>query len=138
MAWSDDPPAIDRLSIEDSVTVHYQSERSGNEVDRSGQVTETTRTDRGELYWVHTGQRGALKHQYVTLMQLQTQGRGDVVLAQSVTVSADPPNDGDPPAPGAAFTVRFTVERTSFLGVVDRVMRRGININVVDEGTQVQ
>jgi hypothetical protein len=131
MAWSDDPPAIDRLAIEDSVTVHYQSERSGNLVDRSGTVTHNTPMDGGRLYWVHTGQPGALKHQYVTLMEMDTAGLDDVVVAQSVTVTADAPNDGDPPIPGETFTVNFSVERTSFLGVVDRVMRRGININAV-------
>jgi len=46
-----------------------------------------------------------------------------------VTVSAAEPNDGDPVLPGRTYAITFTAKRTSFLGVVDRIMRDGVNIN---------
>jgi len=46
-----------------------------------------------------------------------------------VTVSAAEPNDGDPVLPGRTYAITFTTKRTSFLGVVDRIMRDRVNIN---------
>lgn len=129
MVDTDDPPDLTRLDDGDEVRVYYTSQRSGNEVDRTGEVAFTTPGDDGTLYWVHTEQRDTLKHQYVVLYTAETEGGDPAVAALSVTVRGDEPNDGDPPKPGASFVVQFTVERTSHLGVVDRVMKNGVNIN---------
>lgn len=130
MVNTDDLPDLTELSPGDDARVYYVSDRSGNEVGRRGEVAFTTPTDDdGRMFWVHTEQRSSLKHQYVALSDAETKGGDPVVIATSVTVAADPPNDGDPPKPGATFAVQFTVERTSFLGVVDRVMSDGVNIN---------
>jgi hypothetical protein len=130
----DGMPNLARLDLGDPVTVYYRSERSGNEVRRKGEVTDFTPADDGRMVWVHNGQRAPLKHQYVTMMGVKPEDGDPAVLAQSATVSADPPNDGDPPAPGRSFRVTFTIERSSFLGVVDRIMRDGVNINLDHPG----
>ena len=126
---SDEPPDLSRLEVGDTVTVYYRSERSGNEVRRKGEVRDTSQVGDSRMIWVHNGQRAPFKHQYVTLIEVEAKDGGQAVAAQSVTVSADPPNDGDPPAPGSSFRVAFTLGRTSFLGLVDRIMRDGVNIN---------
>jgi len=134
MADTDDPPELTELEQGDDARVYYRSRRSGNEVDRRGEVAFTTATGDGKLFWVHTEQRDTLKHQYVVLSDAENNAGDPVVIAQSATVAADPPNDGDPTRPGASHVVTFTVERTSFLGVVDRVMKDGWNINVNHHG----
>jgi hypothetical protein len=132
MTDTDDPPDLDRLEEGDDVKVHYLSKRSGNEVDRTGEFVFTTSNpdDDTTLFWVHTDQPSPLKHQYVVLSKAETTDGDDVVIATSATVAADDPNDGDPPRPGTHHAVQFTAERTSHLGIVDRVMKNGWNINV--------
>lgn len=135
MPTTDDPPALDRLDEGDDARVYYRSSRSGNEVDRRGEVAFTTTNENDKrLFWVHTEQRDTLKHQYVVLYDAETTSGDPCVAATSVTVAAEVPNDGDPPKPGATFAVTFTVERTSHLGVVDRVMKDGWNLNVDHHG----
>jgi len=126
---TDEPPDLSRLEYGDQVRVHYRSERSGNEVTRKGEVEELRPGNENQITWVHTEQRGPLKHQYVTLMKAETKAGDSVVTAHSQTVSAAEPNDGDPVMPGRTCAITFTTERVSFLGVVDRIMRDGVNIN---------
>lgn len=135
MATTDDPPDLSRLDEGDEVRVYYRSSRSGNEVDRRGEFVFTTANENDKrLFWVHDEQRDTLKHQYVVLYDAETTIGDPCVAALSATVEADPPNDGDPPKPGGIFTVQFTVQRTSHLGVVDRIMRNGWNLNVDHHG----
>jgi hypothetical protein len=132
MPTTDDPPDLSRLEPGDDLKVYYRSQRSGNEVDRKGEFLFTTLddADAGPLYWVHTEQRDTLKHQYAVLNATETTDGEPCVAAYSVTVAADEPNEGDPPKPPATFAVTFNVERKSLLGVVDRVMKNGWNLNV--------
>jgi hypothetical protein len=131
MADTDNPPDLSQLEQGDDARVYYRSQRSGNEVDRRGEfVFTTTNPDDEQLFWVHTEQRDTLKHQYVVLSDGKTKSGDPCVVAMSVTVAADEPNEGDPPKPGNHFVVQFTVERTSVLGVVNRVMKDGWNLNV--------
>lgn len=130
MPDTDDPPDLSRLELGDELRVYYTSKRSGNEVDRKGELTHTNQTEDDTLYWVHTEQRSPLKHQYVVLGAAKLESGEEVVAAHSVTLAAESPNDGDPPAPGASYMVHFSADRMSLLGVVDRIMRDGWNINV--------
>lgn len=130
MPDTDDPPDLSRLEDGDEVRVYYRSTRTGNEVDRRGEyVFTTTNPEDRRLYWVHTEQRDTLKHQYVVLYDTERKGGGPCVAATSVTVEAEQPND-DPPKPGSHYAIQFNVARKSHLGVVDRVMKNGWNINV--------
>jgi len=134
MPDTDDPPDLSQLERGDDARVYYHSRRSGNEVDRRGEFAFTTPSDDGDLFWVHTEQRDTLKHQYVVLTDAENNAGDPVVIAQSVTVVGDLSNDGDPPRPGDSHVVNFTVKRTSFLGVVDRVMKDGWNLNILYHG----
>jgi len=132
MVDTDDPPELSRLEQGDEARVYYRSQRSGNEVDRTGEFVFTTLddADAGPFYWVHTEQRDTLKHQYAVLHDTETTDGDPCVAAYSVTVSADPPDDDPPPKPGDSFALTFNVDRKSLLGVVDRVMKNGWNLNV--------
>ena len=90
----------------------------------------TTEVDGTVFHWIHTGKPHRLKHQYLVLYGTETDDGERIVLASSVTVSADEPNDGDPVKPGSSWHTRFSVARQSTLGLVDRVMQNGVNINV--------
>ena len=52
MADTDDPPDLSQLDDGDDARVYYRSRRSGNEVDRRGEVAFTTPSDDGKLFWV--------------------------------------------------------------------------------------
>ena len=136
MVDTDDPPDLSELEQGDDARVYYRSRRSGNEVDRRGEFVFTTRNDAdsGPFYWVHTEQRDTLKHQYVVLHATETKSGDPAVAAYSVSVGAEQPNEGGPVEPGTTFAVTFGVERTSLLGVVDRVMKNGWNLNVDHHG----
>lgn len=89
-----------------------------------------TTGDEPVFHWVHTGKPNPLKHQYMVLYDTETEDGDPIVLASSVTVSAEEPNDGEPVKPGSSFVTTFSVARQSTLGLVDRVMQNGWNINV--------
>ena len=123
-------PELSNLDVDADVKAHYRSRRSGNEVSRKGTMAFTTEVDGTTFHWVHTEKAQRLKHQYLVLYETETDDGDPIVLASSVTVSADEPNDGDPVKPGSTFATTFSVARQSTLGLVDRVMQNGVNINV--------
>jgi len=90
----------------------------------------TTAVDGTVFHWVRTAKKGPLKHQYIILYETETDDGDLVVLAISATVQADEPNDGDPVKPGEQHFIQFSVARQSHLGLVNRVMVDGVNINV--------
>jgi len=93
-------------------------------------VAFTTEVDGTVFHWVHTGKPNPLKHQYMVLYGTESDDGDPIVLASSVTVSAEEPNDGDPVKPGDSWPITFSIARQSTLGLVNRVMKDGVNINV--------
>lgn len=123
MTETEQLPDLSRMEEGNEYTVYYRSQRSGNEVDRTGTVTTAIETDDGPIIRLHTEQRDCYKHTYVALTEAETKSGDDCVAAYSMTVEADPPNGGDPPTLGEAYVVQFESARTSLLGIVDRVVR---------------
>lgn len=117
-------PDLSRLEVGNEYTVYYSSQRSGNEVDRTGTVTTNFETEEGDqLVRLHEEQRDCYKHSVVALMEATNSSGDDVVGAYSLTLEAEPPNGDDPVRLGETYTVRFETSRTSLLGIVDRVVR---------------
>lgn len=123
---TDDPPDLERLEPGHEVRVTYVSDRSGNEVDRTGVVASTGHTDAGRrLVRVHTEEKHPLKHVYVALLEVETDDGDEYVGAWSLTAQADRDGVDEPPKVGKTYRYRLTPERTSFLGLTDRVVRQG-------------
>lgn len=118
------PPDISGMEPGNEYTVYYRSARSGNELDRTGTVTDVGEHDHpGRVVWLHEERRGCLDHAYLLVSEAETEDGEDCVACFSMTVSADTPTDDDPPKPGQVYTVRFESGRTTLLGMVDRVVR---------------
>lgn len=117
-------PDLSRMDVGEEYTVYYRSQRSGNEVDRTGTVTSAFEIDGGDhIIRLHDEQRGCYKHTYIALTENETKSGDGCVSAHSLTLEAAPPNGGDPPALGESYVVKFEPARNSVLGIVDRVVR---------------
>lgn len=141
MSDEDHPPDLSRLKEGYEITAYYRSMRSGNEVDRGGEVTAVKETEKGHFARVYIEQRDCFKHQYMALADATTDRDEDVVAAYSITAEAEPPaaNEDNPPILGRMYPVRFEPERTSILGIVDRIVREDGPgpFLVTDGGTEV-
>lgn len=116
-----DDPDLERLDRGDEVTVYYNSNRSGNEVDRTGTVSNTLVSDDGEhIARIHVDRHSALKRQYVALAEVESDGE-EFVAAFSLTAEAE--IGMEPPQLGRHFSTKFTTTRTTYLGTVDRIVR---------------
>jgi len=118
---SDDLPEIGRLEVGDDVRVEYRSRRSGNTVEREGEVSEIHGADPRSVY-VHDERQGFWSHTFVALVSAETTEGNDAVAAISVSTEPDTPSE-DPPDLGAEEIVKHRVARKSTLGVVEKVIR---------------
>lgn len=126
MDFTEQLPDLSRMEEGEEYTVYYGSRRSGNEVDRTGIVTSTFDADDGSpVVHLHDERRDCFKHAYVALTDSELQSGEPVVAAYSLMVVADDPTADERPGAGDLYTLRFSTGRTSYLGLVDRVVRHG-------------
>jgi len=135
---ADPLPDLSKIQVGHEVTAYYASQRSGNEVDRTGTVTAAMkREDGGNLIRYHVEQRDCFKHSYVALTETELASGEEAVAAFSLTAEADPPEGGDPPTLAKMYMVEYESVRTSLLGIVDRVVREdGPGPHLVTDGGQ--
>lgn len=88
-------PDITELEPGHTVIVEYESKRSGNRLERSGDVVECRTVEDKYVVYVHTEARSEFEHKYVALCDT-----GDGIGAVSVTTEAETINGdwGEKPA----------------------------------------
>lgn len=117
-------PDLTALDEGDDVEVYYQSERSGNEVERSGVVAFTYNPEDGEpVVWVHTEAVTPFKHRYLTLTTGEATDGSEIVVACSVTTEADTDGIDDPPRPFRTYSYKLESVHSTVLGIADRIIR---------------
>lgn len=118
-----DVPEIEVLEEGDTVRVEYISQRSGNTVDREGEVVEIREGPDGEsVVYVHDERRGFFRHTYVALAHAKSSG-GELAVG-ALSVSTEPEVKADePPDLGRTYAITHRVVRRQTLGVVKKVIR---------------
>jgi len=127
---SDDMPDITRLEAGDDVRIKYRSQRSGNIVERDGEVAEV-RGSSGDapFVFVHDEKRGFFSHTYVGLAEGTTNKGNDAVVAISVTTEPEKLPD-ERPEVGESLVVKHKINQRSVLGIVEKVIReRGMALD---------
>jgi hypothetical protein len=119
----DDLPDIADLEPGDEVRVDYRSKRSGNVIEREGEVAHTEQTaDAEPLVYIHDEERGFFSHTFVVLSKGETKSGDDCIAAISLTT--EPETDADQrPKVSTVYPVEHAVSHVSTLGVVKKVIR---------------
>lgn len=120
---SDELPDLSRFEVGNDVRVFYRSQRSGNEVDREGTVSEVIEADDGPVVRVHTGEPEPFKHIYMALTEAESKDGEVRVHAFSQTTEPDGMDWEDGPDLGMSYVLQFSISRNTYLGPVDRVVR---------------
>ncbi len=115
-------PDIRELEPGDTARIFYTSKRSGNEVEREGEVAELRESSSGEpLVYVHEEQDGFFDHSYVGLVKTETTEGEDCIAA--ISVSTEPNTNADErPSIGSNHPVIHSIGRKQTLGIAHKVV----------------
>lgn len=101
------------VSAGDSARVSYTSERSGNEVSRSGTVARVVRDGGAAMPWLLTGENGPAKNTYAVVVYRPD---GDPGADAVVSVTAGLSIAGGPPMPDEPLEAEYETTRRTVLG----------------------
>lgn len=103
----------------DEVEVTYTSSRSGNEVERDGEVEKIGHlaNDGDPVVHIYEESPARHKHQYIALVD-----SGDITAAVSVTAEPELSGFGDRPRLGRTYSASLEVVRKSVLGAVESMV----------------